>query len=221
MDDSKDEENCQEIEQQQVFDPLEAARTLGMTAKQKRYADNLLLGMTQTKAAVAAGYSPKHASATASKANTERVKAYLAWARAGGHGVPDTAASDDELRRILSRHARGHDKAVSVKATEALIRVNRLIRETEAGRTQAFNPKAVLDRMCELGQFGIIAALGNAKHFGMTDWTPPPSAAANLVAKMAELLDLRMKSVGLTEVLDAFKDAAPPEQRDYDESWFT
>ena len=44
----------------------------------------------------------------------------LAWARAAGAGVPDEPGDVKELEKILWRHARGQDKAHSIKAAQIL-----------------------------------------------------------------------------------------------------
>lgn len=148
---SNHDADVQEDQPHTGFNPVEAARLLGLSAQQKKLADGVLAGMNATRAATAAGYSGKHASATASKAMaSEKVRSYLAWARAGGHGVPDGIASEEELMRLLSRIARGADKQAAIKATEALIRVKRLDREAAASKP--IDPMQLIVRIANLGE---------------------------------------------------------------------
>ncbi|MDH4981459.1 terminase small subunit [Hyphomicrobium sp. D-2] len=137
----------------EAFNPDEAARTLGLTAKQRKLADAILSGMSQTKAAIVAGYSGEHTTATASKAaNSERVRSYLAWARASGAGVPDEVCSDDELLRLLSRKARNGDANTAIKAAEALVRLKRQVQTEEAAKP--VDPVNLIARMANVGPPG-------------------------------------------------------------------
>lgn len=188
---------------------------LGLSTQQKLFCLAILKGATQAAAAKAAGYAgdDKQLRTVGSRtAKADKVRSFITWAERGG-GAPDEPATTDQLRRRLSKIALGGDKNAAIRASEVLIRIETADREAAALRPNAFNPKAVLDAMCQLGPAGVICALGNARQYGMADWVPPPSAAARAVAAMTNALNTKLASLGLTDIQEAL--AAPP---DYDQT---
>jgi hypothetical protein len=134
------------------FDSDEAARMLGLSPTQKKFADGLLKGMNRTAAAQAAGYSGSGSSlrsAASVAAKSEKVVAYLAWAKNGGAGVPEAPCSSDELKKILSRHARSADSSKAIRAAEVLHRLHLAEREAERDKL-AMDPAATLARIADL-----------------------------------------------------------------------
>lgn len=108
------------------FDPAEAAKMLGLSDKQYKFALARLKGANKTQSARAAGYggSDEDMRSTGSRvAASEKVKAFLKWAETSGAGVPDEPCDSVELKRILSRHARGDDKNTAIRAAEVLHRI--------------------------------------------------------------------------------------------------
>jgi len=98
----------------------------------------LIAGLSQTAAARAAGYKGDGAGlrGLASRlAKSNKVRALLGWAKAGGAGPSDAPGDVSELKRILWKHARGADKNHALKATEILHRL--AAQEREAGQAMA------------------------------------------------------------------------------------
>jgi hypothetical protein len=216
MDENKHASEDPAVGQPPVFEPAEAAHVLRMTPQQHKFAEGLRMGMNKTAAAAHAG-CPGEGSALRARGSTlgknAKVKAYLAWAERGGAGLPDDPVGVDELRKILAQHARAGDRATSLRACEVIHRLKQADTESAASRTVPFDPTAMLDQMCELGPVGVVIALANAKRFRadaeVARWSPPPSAAAAAVAALSEALNLKMTSLGLTEISHALTDAKP------------
>jgi len=113
-----------ENELQTELDWSEAKELIGASDKQIAFARAIVeKGASRTAAARAAGYSGTDNAlrAVASRAyKSGKVQSLFAWAKAGGAGVPDEPGDLKELERILWRHARGQDKAHSIKASQIL-----------------------------------------------------------------------------------------------------
>lgn len=157
----------------QPFNAEEAAILLELTPRQKSFADAILMGCTQTRAAEIAGYSGKDATlrSTASGVmKSKAVQSYLAWAKNGKSGLPDDPATVAEIERRLSEHLRGADKPASLRAAEILNRLHAARLEAEKHTVRA--PKESLDALARLGEVGVAVALICARHHQL-DWAPP------------------------------------------------
>ena len=114
----------------EFHDLTELGELCGCTEKQRKMAEGLLAGLSQTEAAFRAGYagardSMQLRSTASSTAQTKPVLALLALAESRGMGVPNAPGDRDELRRILWGHARSKDKQTSIRATVELDRIER------------------------------------------------------------------------------------------------
>ncbi len=102
------------------------AELVGASEKQARFAKAIVDGLNQTQSAKAAGYRGEGVQLRSIGhriAKSNKVRALIAWAKAGGGGPPDNPGDLQELKRILWKHARGADKNHSIKATEVLHRL--------------------------------------------------------------------------------------------------
>ena len=156
------------------FDADEAARMIGLSAQQRKR-DAILRGANQSQAAKHAGYSGDGANlrATGSKvAKSDKIKAYLAWARNEGAAPVDAPADANELKRVLSKHLRGSDKSASIRAAEVL---HRLESAEAASRATVMprSPEAVLEEIAALSEFCALFAIDLAASVGLT-WLPKP-----------------------------------------------
>lgn len=161
------------------FDADEAAKMVGLSSFQKKFAMALLRGANQTQAARVAGYSPGNSedgfkSAGHRAAQSEKVKAFLEWAKQEGAGVPEVAGDSAELRRILWRHARGADKAYSIRAAEV---INRMNREDMERRSDA--APGVLEALNQIALLNASIAMHLAKKYGVA-WDPAPDVLRKL-----------------------------------------
>lgn len=110
----------------------------GCSDMQTAFVKAILQGASQTRAAIQAGYRGEGAGlrgAASRIAKGNRVRALIAWAKAGGAGPPSEPGDLRELKKILWRHARGTDAARSIAATQALHKIE--ADERDAGMTQA------------------------------------------------------------------------------------
>jgi hypothetical protein len=151
------------------FDPAEAARMLGLTDMQWKFAEARRRGANKTQAAREAGYAgqDRDLRSTASKVDrTEAVQAYLKWAETSGAGVSDEPLDSTGLRQLLTRHARGADKSASIRAIEVLHRINAADQERDAGGDA--DPFEILDNIARTDLF---LAISLAKENGV-DWVP-------------------------------------------------
>lgn len=165
------------------FNPQEAAKLLGLTDKQFKLAEALRKGANKTQAARVAGYAGGDEalrSAGSDAAKSEKVKSYLAWAEKAGAGQSPEPCDTKELKKILSRHARGDDKNTAVRAIEVLHRLNAADAEAARQNAEAGNPLATLDEIASIGPIGRLLAQELAASQGI-DWTP--DAAASLAAR--------------------------------------
>jgi hypothetical protein len=111
---------------------------VGASAMQVKFAKAIVEGLNLTASARAAGYRGEGAALRGHAcrvAKSNKVKALISWARAGGAGPSDVPGDLKELKRILWKHARGADKNHSIKATEVLHRL--AAQERELGMTRA------------------------------------------------------------------------------------
>jgi hypothetical protein len=111
-------------------DLTEMGELVGCTDLQRKFAEGLLAGLSQTQAAFRAGYSGARdsaqlRSAASQAAQTSPVKALLALAESRGLGVPNAPGDRQELRRILWSHARSKDKQTSIRAAVELDRIEK------------------------------------------------------------------------------------------------
>ncbi|MBL8567207.1 MAG: hypothetical protein JNM89_15970 [Hyphomicrobiaceae bacterium] len=177
---------------QKVFDADEAAALLELSQMQRKFADAVLRGATYVKAAKLAGYSGEgnNLRSTASKvAKSPAVRQYMALAKSGGAAVPDDPADREELKRTLSRHLRGGDKATSIRAAEVIHRINAA--ELEEKSKAPDPPDVVLDKLSELGELGCcIAVLLARKH--RLAWNPPTALAPDAEKRMVAELKTQM-----------------------------
>lgn len=160
------------------FDPQEAKRTLRLTDLQFKAAMTYLRGANLTQCAKAAGYSGSDdALRTAGSRvfKSKRVQSFLAWAKMEGAGLPDEDLSSDDLKKILSKHARGEDKSNSIRAIEVLHKIELQERAAEAERG---TPQKTLD---EIANINPLLAMTLAEKNNIT-WQP--SAAQQV--KLAE-----------------------------------
>ncbi|CAN0360804.1 unnamed protein product, partial [Phaeothamnion confervicola] len=100
---------------------------LELSPRQKAFADAILMGCTQTRAAEIAGYSGQGATLRSTASNTAKspkVMSYIAWAKNGQAGLPDDPATLAEIERTLSKHLRGSDKPASLRASELLTKLH-------------------------------------------------------------------------------------------------
>lgn len=173
---SEEKIECSTEEQQQglVFDPDEAARMLGLTSRQRVFADALLKGCTQAAAAKAAGYSGEGNGlrAAGSKiARSDAVRSYLAWARSEGAGPPDAPADATELKRTLSKHLRSGDRSASIRAAEVLARLEAAEAAERSAASRLMEPDAILEMIAGVGDVWRLWAQCFAKQLGV-DWKP-------------------------------------------------
>jgi hypothetical protein len=99
---------------------------VGTSAKQTKFARRICDGLNQTQAAKAAGYRGEGSGLrghAARLAKSNKVRALISWAKAGGAGPSDVPGDLKELKRILWKHARGSDKNFSIKSSEILHRL--------------------------------------------------------------------------------------------------
>jgi hypothetical protein len=120
-------------------DLTELGELCGCTDLQRKFAEGLLAGLSQTEAAFRAGYSGARdsaqlRSAASQAAQTKPVLALLALAESRGLGVPGAPGDREELRRILWAHARSKDRQTSIRAT---VELDRIEKEARSGRSTA------------------------------------------------------------------------------------
>jgi phage terminase small subunit len=147
------------------FDPQEARRMLGLTDKQFAFAQARLRGMNQTQAAREAGYGGSDAqlrTAGNKAARSSAVISFLAWAEREGAGVSDDPCNSDELKKILSRHARSADKNTAIRAMEVLHRINQA--EADRDDANAHNPEETLK---DIAKIDIVLADRMAREFNV------------------------------------------------------
>jgi hypothetical protein len=146
-----------------------------LTDLQFKFAMARLKGANKTQAARVAGYqggdSPLRSQAV-KVSNSAKVQAFLKWAETSGAGLPDDPCDAGELKRILSRHARGDDRNTAIRAAEVLHRINAA--EIDANADQRSDPLATLRRIAEHSP-ELAQAL--AEQHGL-DWTPPANGPA-------------------------------------------
>ena len=145
---------------------------IGLSDKQFKFAMARLKGASRTQAAKVAGYAGEDAqlrNAGSDAAKSDKVIAFLAWAQKSGAGVPDEPVDATELRKIMSRHARGDDKNASIRACEVLHKLDMADAETRAAREAEMAPADVLNLIASILPNMAIAL---ASRFGI-DWTPP------------------------------------------------
>jgi hypothetical protein len=111
-------------------DLSELGELCGCTDLQRKFAEGLLAGLSQTEAAFRAGYSGARdsaqlRSAASQAAQTKPVQALLALAESRGLGTPNAPGDREELLRILWSHARSKDKQSSIRASIELDRIGR------------------------------------------------------------------------------------------------
>lgn len=188
MESNSEDDNKSIVNKDQPFNSEEAAALLELSPRQKAFADHILMGCTQTRAAEMAGYSGEDSTlrSTASRVMaSEKVQAYLAWARNGKAGLPDNPATIAEIERKLSEHLRGSDKNASIRASELLTKLH--IAREEADRNATQTPTEVLDDMAKLGPIGLGLAMWVSRATGVAWKAPDPASDGTLPAFEAAL----------------------------------
>jgi hypothetical protein len=139
---------------------------VGASARQVKFAQGLVNGLSQTASARHAGYAGTDSAlrgAASRIAKSSKVRALVQWARAGGAGPSDTPGDAAELKKILWRHARAKDPARSIKATEVLHRIEAAERERDAAvEAASHDPVKTLEQIAKLSP--ILAALLAREH---------------------------------------------------------
>lgn len=147
------------------FDPQEARRLLGLTDTQFKFAQARLRGMNQSQAAREAGYKgddDQIRSAGNKAARSSKVISFMAWAEREGSGIPDEPCNSDELKKILSRHARSADKNTAIRAMEVLHRIGQA--DAERNETGSYNPEETLK---DIAKIDIVLADRMAREFNV------------------------------------------------------
>jgi hypothetical protein len=144
-----------------THDLTDLGELCGCTTQQRKLAEGLLAGLSQTEAAHRAGYkggrdSSQLRSAASQAAQTSPVKALLALAESKGLGVPNSPGDREELVRILWAHARSKDKQSSIRASVELERLQQL----EADNKPGMSLDELIREMLNYGAgLGIVASL--------------------------------------------------------------
>lgn len=170
------------------FDANEAAILLGLSDKQRRFADAILAGANQTQAARAAGYGGEGSAlrSTASEvAQSPRVQSYLSWARNNRSGVPNDPATLQEVEMRLSELLRGKDASAAIRAAEVLNRLHTA--RAEASRDRTPDPIESLNKLAGLSEFGLLVAMTLARAHQIA-WKPPEPPAPDAEARQIEKL---------------------------------
>jgi hypothetical protein len=149
----------------EFHDLTELGELCGCTEKQRKMAEGLLAGLSQTEAAFRAGYagardSMQLRSTASSTAQTKPVLALLALAESRGMGVPNAPGDQAELRRILWGHARSKDKQTSIRATVELDRIEREERVSALAADTGDLAVTAAEIICTLPHYGPAIALG-------------------------------------------------------------
>jgi hypothetical protein len=178
-------------------DLSELAELCGCTELQRKFAEGLLAGLSQTEAAFRAGYSGERDGAqlrsTASQAAQNKpVLALLALAESRGLGVPNAPGDREELLRILWSHARSKDKQTSVRAAVELDRIGKEEREGHDGQTQEAALRDILARKYGAILFSLV---------------------------VLEIVEERGPRFSLTGAVPWFKEVAPLLAQDFPEFW--
>lgn len=158
------------------LDWAEGQDLTGASDLQVKFVKGLVMGLSKTAACRAAGYRGEGAALRghASRlAKSNKVRALLAWAKAGGGGPSDVPGDLNELKKILWKHARGADKNHSIKATEVLHRLA-AAEQAEATRAEVDDPQATLQQISELSP--VLAALLARQH--NINWSIPSVESA-------------------------------------------
>jgi phage terminase small subunit len=119
------------------FDWDDAAKLLGATPRQVKFAQAKIRGANNTQAARAAGYGGDDDALRRngySAARSDKVKSLIKWAESEGAGLSDAEWTPGEGKRLLARIARGEDKQASIRAIEALNKIEAA--EAERAREQ-------------------------------------------------------------------------------------
>lgn len=154
-------EQTEPIEQE--IDWAAGQELTGCSDMQTAFVRGLCQGLSKTRAAMAAGYRGEGSGlrGLASRmAKSHKVRALLAWAKAGGAGPSEVPGDMIELKKILWRHARAADPMRSIKATEAIARFEE--REREANKVESYDPIATLDLLAVHAP--LIAAMMAVQH---------------------------------------------------------
>jgi hypothetical protein len=154
-----------EAETPEFHDLTELGELCGCTEKQRKMAEGLLAGLSQTEAAFRAGYagardSMQLRSTASSTAQAKPVLALLALAESRGMGVPNAPGDQAELRRILWGHARSKDKQTSIRATVELDRIEREERVAALGADTGDLGATAAEIISELPHYGVLIACG-------------------------------------------------------------
>ena len=183
-----------------VLDWEEGRTLIGATQKQMLFARALSMGANQTQSCVEAGYGGSRDAlrGMGSKlARNRKILALLSWARQGGPQISDTPGDDAELHKILWRHARGKDRAHSIRASEVLHRLDQADRDRGATHEGDGLSEDRLARDCVLrGPWGVLAFAGLAGGFYNTAisrislfWDIYPALQEHWPAVLAKFLE--------------------------------
>src|ERR1035437_231394 len=149
-----------------TFDADVTARMLSLTDLQKKWCLARLRGANKTQAAREAGYqgdSEQLRQAGFRASQSGPVKRFLELAGLEGGGVADGPVDYDELKRILSKHARGSDKNSAINACNALAKIADKESEAERDRASNSNPVDVLVEIADLSDDCFTIALDLAR----------------------------------------------------------
>ncbi len=156
----------------------------GCSDKQVSFVQALMKGANKTQAAREAGYRGEGStlrSSASQLAKSHKVKALLAWAKAGGAGLTDVPGDVDELKKILWRHARGSDKNASLRATEVIHKL-----EAQERESAAQHGGSSLETLNEIAEIAPVFAAMLADHNDV-DWKPPSLAISEMRAEIERM----------------------------------
>lgn len=155
-------------------------RPYGCTPQQVAYVKAVLAGATGSAAAIAAGYSEKHAAVQASRLKTNpKVRALLNAALQAKEVESNELVAPDELLKLWSREARyGENSQSRVKAQEMLARYHSLF--DGGSDIERKSDTELLDSLCNEHPVLISAAIvyADALSVGpheedLKNWRPP------------------------------------------------
>jgi len=141
------------LDVQASFDWREAGKVLGASTKQILFAMAKARGANNARAAKAAGYrgGGEQLCKVGYRVNRgDKVQALLKWAEGVGGGFGDAPCEGDELKQILSRHARSDDPGASIRAVEALHRLKQREDEMQSAEDDLVDPKAMLNKIAKV-----------------------------------------------------------------------
>jgi hypothetical protein len=174
------EDNDHEGQEGPAFDPQEAKELLGLSDLQFQFALAKMKGASNVGAAKEAGYRDASPDGSGMRAagyrafHSDKVQSFLAWAEREGVGQPSEPCDVAELRKILSKCARGSDRSTAIRASEVLFRLQQAEKEATASEVLACDP---LETLKEIGQIDAVHAVWLAQKYSLA-WRPEGWQAA-------------------------------------------